>query len=152
MTTTNKQSENTRRTLLKGLIATSAVLAASPVLAGGGHVHHHIEKLNKPLIKIANECAQHGDECIDHCIELFKSGDTSLAKCADAVNEMIVMCRALAKMATYQSPELKALAKICINVCQTCADECNKHANKHANCKACADSCLECIKECKKII
>lgn len=148
-------SDTSRRNMMKSLVATSAVLAAAPALSKMDHSHHqhmNMGTLNKALIKIANECAQHGDECIDHCIELFKTGDTSLANCADTVNEMIVMCRALAKMATYQSEDLKAVAKICISVCQRCVDECSKHEDKHPNCKACADSCRECIKECKKIV
>lgn len=157
MTQVTDKALTTRRNLIKGLVASSAVLAAAPSLAEMDHSkmdhsHHNMGKLNKDLIKIANECAQHGDECIDHCIELFKTGDTSLANCADTVNEMIVMCRALAKMATYQSEDLKAVAKICISVCQRCVDECSKHEDKHPNCKACADSCRECIKECKKIV
>lgn len=150
----NETPQNaTRRNLLKGLALSTAALAASPALAGADHSHHHhMSKMNKALINIANECAQHGDECVAHCIELFKTGDTSLAKCADTVNEMIVMCRALAKMATYESAQLVAVAKICIDVCQVCADECNKHADTHPNCKACAESCEDCIKECKKIV
>ena len=153
------QNNSSRRNLLKGLVATSAALAASSTLvsgsamAGPDHSHHHHHSANdySDLIRIANECAQHGDECIAHCIELFKTGDTSLAKCADTVNEMIVMCRALAKMATYDSKEVKAVAKICMDVCQVCADECGKHADKHPNCKACEQSCLECIEEIKKL-
>lgn len=147
-----QSADATKRNLMKGIVASSALLAAVPSLSKMDHSHHHMGKLNKDLIKIANECAQHGDECIDHCIALFKTGDTSLANCADTVNEMIVMCRALAKMATYQSEDLKAVAKICINVCQRCVDECSKHEDKHPNCKACADSCRACIKECKKIV
>jgi Cys-rich four helix bundle protein (predicted Tat secretion target) len=144
---------NSRRNLLKGLLATAAVVTAAPTLAEGKHSHHHhqMSKINKALVDIANQCAQHGDECIDHCIELFKSGDTTVAKCAETVNEMIVMCRALAKMGTYQSEHLVAVAKICIDVCQVCADECGKHT-KHEQCKACEKSCLECIDECKKIV
>jgi Cys-rich four helix bundle protein (predicted Tat secretion target) len=144
---------NSRRNLLKGLLATAAVVTAAPTLAADKHSHHHhqMSKINKALVDIANQCAQHGDECIDHCIELFKTGDTTVAKCAETVNEMIVMCRALAKMGTYQSEQLVAVAKICIDVCQVCADECGKHT-KHEQCKACEKSCLECIDECKKII
>ena len=146
------QRNPSRRDLLKGLVATSAALATGSVLAGTDHSHHHHNKTDySALIKIANECAQHGDECIDHCIELFKTGDTSLAKCADTVNEMIVMCTALAKMATYDSKQVKAVAKVCMDVCQVCADECGKHADKHPNCKACEQSCLECIEEIKKL-
>ncbi len=151
MSDNRQQENNSRRDLLKGLLATAAVVTAAPALATEDHSHHHMTKINKALINIANECAQHGDECIDHCIELFKAGDTSVAKCAETVNEMIVMCRALAKMATYQSEQLVAVAKICIDVCQVCADECGKHS-KHPQCKACERSCLECIEECKKIV
>ena len=84
MTVVATQESLSRRKLLKGLAATSAVLAASPVLAAADHSHHHhhASSMNKSLIKISNECAQHGDECIAHCIELFKTGDTTLAKCA----------------------------------------------------------------------
>lgn len=154
MSSSNASSETTRRNLLKGLVATSAALAAVPVFAGKEHVHHNHHQANnyKELIRISNECAQHGDECIDHCIELFKTGDVSLARCAETVNEMIVMCRALAKMATYDSPQVKAVAKICRDVCQACADECGKHADTHSNCKACEQSCLECIKEINKLV
>lgn len=150
----NTNSENSsRRHLLKGLLATAAVAAATPALAKKEHAHHHhnMSKINKALVDIANQCTQHGDECIDHCIELFKSGDTTVAKCAETVNEMIVMCHALAKMGTYQSEQLVAVAKICIDVCEICAEECGKHT-EHAQCKACEESCLECIKECKKIV
>jgi Cys-rich four helix bundle protein (predicted Tat secretion target) len=146
-----KNETNSRRNLLKGLVAASAVLATGPVLSAQDHSHHQMSKINKALVNIANECTQHGDECIDHCIELFKSGDTTVANCAETVNEMIVMCHALAKMGTYQSKQLVAVAKICIDVCQVCADECCKHS-KHPPCKACEKSCLECIEECKKII
>lgn len=142
-----------KRNLLKGLLATAAVATAAPGLAKEDHSHHHhqMSKINKALVDIANQCAQHGDECIDHCIDLFKSGDTTVARCAETVNEMIVMCNALAKMGTYQSEQLVAVAKICIDVCEVCAEECGKHT-KHAQCKACEESCLACIKECKKIV
>lgn len=142
-----------KRNLLKGLLATAAVATAAPALAKEDHSHHHhqMSKINKALVDIANQCAQHGDECIDHCIDLFKSGDTTVARCAETVNEMIVMCNALAKMGTYQSEQLVAVAKICIDVCELCAEECGKHT-KHAQCKACEESCLACIKECKKIV
>lgn len=144
-----KSETNSRINLLKGLLATFAVMAAAPVLSAQdhSHYHHNMTKINKALVDIANECTQHGDECIENCIELFKSGDTNVARCAETVNEMIVMCHALAKMGTYQSEQLVAVAKICIDVCQVCG----KHS-KHPQCKACEESCLEGIEECKKII
>ncbi len=65
-------------------------MATGPVLSAQDHSHHQMSKINKALVNISNEC-------IDHCIELFKSGDTTVAKCAEKINERIVMCHALAK-------------------------------------------------------
>ena len=64
---------------------------------------------------------------------------------------MVIMCNALTAMASHESPYLKRLARVCIDVCRTCAKECRKHADKHPECKACLEGCEECIKECRKI-
>jgi len=135
-----------------GVVATMA--AVSPALAFGADSQHehHTTPSNSNLVDTALNCIKDGQVCIDHCIELFKSGDTSVAKCADTVQEMLAICTALSQFASYQSKYLQALAKVCIDVCQDCEDECRKHAEKHAACKACADSCEKCITECKKLI
>ncbi|MDH5389493.1 MAG: Csp1 family four helix bundle copper storage protein, partial [Gammaproteobacteria bacterium] len=100
----------------------------------------------------ALDCIKTGQACNDHCIELVKTGDTSIADCMDILTESLAMCIALSQMASAQSSHLPELAKLCISVCEECEKECRKHEKKHAACKACADSCNACIKACKKIV
>ncbi len=75
-----------------------------------------------------------------------------MAKCAETVTEMLVLCDGLSKMASYQSSHLKKLAKVCVAVCKDCKYECEKRSDKHAACKACEDSCGDCIDACEKIV
>ncbi len=133
-----------------GVVAAAAVV--SPALAfGADEQHEHHENAQANLVDTALDCIKTGQTCIDHCIELFKSGDTSVAKCADTVQEMLAICTALSQFASYKSKYLPNLAKVCIDVCTDCEEECRKHAEKHAECKACADSCVKCVEECKKL-
>jgi len=145
---------NSRRNVLLGGAALTATLATGTAFAAAGeHQHHnHEENKNTGLIDAALHCVKTGDACQEHCIELVKQGDTTIAECLNTVAEMLPMCTALAKLAAYKSTHLVALAKVCIDVCEACEKECRKHEDKHAACKACAESCADCIKECKKII
>lgn len=148
----------TRRELLcmaAGATA-SATLASGVVIASehagehAGHAAHSMNK-NQTVIDSALDCVKTGQLCLDHCMELFKQGDTSVADCADSVNELLAMCTALSQMAAYQSSHLRSFAKVCIEVCRDCEDECRKH-EEHAQCKDCAESCANCIKELENVI
>ena len=141
----------TRRDVLKGVMAATATMAAGSVLAAGEHMNHQGHQKTPEVVRTALHCIRDGEACLDHCIDLFKSGDTSVADCADTVVEMLAMCNALMKMASAKSKHLSAVAKVCAAVCKDCKKECEKHADKHAACKACAKSCEECIKACEKI-
>ncbi len=141
-------ANNQRRQLLQGAIAATALAGASTIMAAESHKHG--ANKNKGLAETAAHCVVQGQACMDHCMELFKTGDTSVANCADTVNEMLAMCSTLSKMASYQSAHLATLAKVCIAVCEDCERECNEH-KEHAECKACAEACKECIKACKKV-
>jgi len=132
-----------------GLVATMA--AINPTLAFGSSQHEH-EKTATNVVDTALDCVKKGQACIEHCLELFKIGDTSVAECANTVQEMLAICTAISQLASYRSKYLPDLAKVCINVCEDCENECRKHEKMHAACKACANSCEECIKECKKLI
>ena len=143
--------DNTRRNLLIGATAMTAALATGTTFAASGHKHHHASNRNTGLIDTALDCIKSGQACNDHCIELVKSGDTSIADCMSSVSEMLAACTALSQMASYQSKHLAALAKVCIAVCEDCEKECSKHEKKHAECKACAESCRDCIKACEKV-
>lgn len=147
-----------RRALLKGfgLFATAAASGLSfNVLAQSqdhsAH-HHHADPKRQGIIDAALECVKNGEACSQHCIELFKEGDTSVAACADAVQEMLASCNALAKLAAHNSRHLKAFVEACIGVCEDCEKECREHEDKHAECKACADSCANCIDACKEYL
>ena len=153
MKTTQKPAplENkSRRDILLGTTAIAATLVAGNAFAATGHQHHKSNR-NISLIDSALECVKNGQACNDHCIELVKMGDASIADCMSSVSEMLATCTALSQMASYQSKHLAAFAKVCISVCKDCEKECQKHEDKHAECKACADSCRACIKACKKI-
>lgn len=150
------QTMNRRNLIKNAMVASAAIgatLSAQAVSASEKKHDHssHTKNKNDHVIDAALSCLKDGQACVDHCFELLKSGNTSIAKCAETVTEMLVMCDGLAKMASYRSTHLKAFAKVCAAVCEDCKKECEKHADKHAECKKCADSCGDCIDACKNI-
>ena len=151
-----KTIENkSRRDILLGAAAVAATLTTDTAFSATDHnhsAHQHTANNNEDIINTALDCIKTGQACNDHCIELVKTGDTSIADCMDILVESLAMCTALAQMASANSSHLPELAKLCISVCEDCEKECRKHEKKHAVCKACADSCNACIKACKKIV
>ncbi len=142
---------NDRRELLLGGTAVAAALASGETFAASEHYNHRGAPSNSGLIDSALDCVKKGIACSDHCIELVKQGDTSIADCLKTVTVMLPMCTALSKLASSKSRHLSSVAKVCIAVCEDCHEECKKHAEKHAECKACMESCAACIDECKKV-
>lgn len=147
-----------RRQVLKTAAAVAAVVGSGVAVAADHSSHmehnhdmHSSNANNTDLVMAANHCVMMGDACLEHCVELFKSGDTSVANCADKVMEMLAMCASLSKMAAYNSSHLPKLAALCMAVCKDCKEECEKHAKHHEACKRCAESCGECIKACEKV-
>lgn len=152
----NDDVSTSRRDILKGLgIVTMAAAGYSmdTLAESKDHTHMHHAQANDPelqrIIDNTMDCLKKGEACSQHCIDLFKAGDTSVANCADSVQEMLAACTALSKLATYNSKHLKVFVTACVGVCEDCEKECRKHADKHTACKACADSCIDCIKACK---
>lgn len=149
----------TRRAAL-GLALTAGVAAVAPALAAdehaghGEHAHHDhgAGPKHQKLIDAALACVGRGEVCIDHCIKLLSTGDTSLKDCIRSVSGMLPMCVALARMAALDAQRLKDVARVCIDLCADCEKECRKHQDHHAACKACAESCADCIKACKAVI
>ena len=144
-----------RRKILLGAAALATGLASESALSSsdkGHHDHHHQKNPYTEIIDAALDCIKTGQACNDHCIQLIKAGDTTIADCMDVLAENLAMCGALAQMASYQSTHLAELAKVCIATCKDCEKECRKHEDKHEECKACAESCKECIAACKKIV
>ncbi|MDX8394932.1 MAG: Csp1 family four helix bundle copper storage protein, partial [Mariprofundaceae bacterium] len=123
---------------------------ASSVFAGEGHSHHHGGSTNKAMTDAVNACVQTGHECIAHCIELIKSGDSSIIDCMKSVQETVAFCSGHAYISASNSKYLNDMCELGIKICGDCQKECEKHAKKHAQCKACAEACAACVKECKK--
>lgn len=139
-----------RRQMLS--VASVGILAAGSALAQTAgkdhdHAHHGAGKAAK-LAASALHCVSTGQACIDHCLDSFAKGDTSLAICARKVDELISICGTLAKLASTNSPHLGAMTKLALAVCKDCEAECRKH-QQHPTCKACADACVDCAKECQ---
>lgn len=117
--------------------------------AHAGHGYMPPNDLVKALIDGTAQCQSDGTACIEHCTQLLKAGDVSMAECLDRAQEMVVMCTAMGRMAGFQSAHLKKIVTVCIDVCTDCQKACDKHADKHAECKACSESCAKCIKAAK---
>lgn len=149
-----------RRNILTGVATLTAAAAMgftqNTLAAATEHTHkqhqHTIDHGRQRIIDHAMDCLMKGEACNQHCIELFKTGDTSVADCAGSVQEMLASCTAMSKLAAYDSRHLKAMLNVCIGICEDCEKECRKHEDKHAECKACADSCSDCIKICKEYL
>ena len=148
-----------RRQIVTGMGAAVAV----STLAGAARADHHEESghsdhametevpHNKALVDAALHCVQTGNDCLQHCFETFRQGDTSLALCATKVHELAVSCTALADFAAHDSVHLAAIARAAMEVCAACEEECRKHSH-HKPCVVCADSCQPCIDECEKVL
>ena len=148
-----------RRDVLMGALAlafTSQIQAASSSAdkASEGHHHHHHSADNPfaEAIDVAWDCVAKGKACENHCIQLVKSGDTSIADCLDAVSEMMPICSAFAQLAASQSTHIKALAEVCLAICKDCEAACEVHKDKHAECKDCMESCAEFVSVCEKAL
>jgi len=150
------QVSEERRSMLKsaGLLGAGALAATAlggTAIAADMEDHHHhaaTSAKNSALAKSLHDCVATAEACIDHCLDMFKAGDTSLADCAISVQETMAFCAAHAKLASYNSKYLKVMSELGIRVCEDCRQQCLKH-DKHVQCKECADACAECIKACK---
>lgn len=147
------QTKKDRRIFLKGAGTLAMLGAASSVFAAAGStmVDHSKHGHKYPgLVGAAQTCANTGDACLSHCFRTFKTGDTSLAKCAVLIDDTIAVCEALASLAVNDSSHTVHMAGVCKGVCEDCEKECLKHAKKHAICQDMADACNATIKECQK--
>lgn len=97
------------------------------------------------------DCTEKGQACLQHCITLLSKGDTSMAECAGAVNEMLAICHGMGVLALSDSKHLAAAAKVCHDLCSDCAAACKPHTGHHETCKACAEACEATMAEASKL-
>jgi Cys-rich four helix bundle protein (predicted Tat secretion target) len=156
------ESNVTRRRVLAGAGGLAAALLAGRALAAGDEAaHEHGGKHYSPgvrnkkhaaLAAAVSTCITKGEACLSHCMETFVQGDTTMGKCADAVQQMLPVCRAMSSLAVYDSKHLPDLARACKGVCTDCEKVCRDHAEHQQECKDCADACAAVIVECKKLL
>lgn len=149
-----------RREVLMASAALAASAAGAGIASAGEHDAHmgaakyseaKAFKKHAALVASANECVAQGQACLSHCFETFVAGDTTMAECAFAVEQMLKACDAFSYLAAYDSPHLPAMARVCVSVCQDCEKECRKHEDHQAECRACADACAVLIRDAKKL-
>lgn len=157
----NNELSQERRNMLKGAGvlglgalaggAAATMAGASQVFAADMSHHHHGETgtKNKAMLDATYDCIQTGHECIAHCIELIKAGDTSIVDCMASVQETIAFCTAHVAISTGNSKYLNEMCELAIKICGDCQKQCEKHS-KHPQCKACGEACAACVRECKK--
>lgn len=103
----------------------------------------------KALEEAAAHCVATGNDCLRHCLGMYKMKDTSMADCADAAFQLVAACAALNSLAAVNSVHTGHLAKAVEMVCNDCKKECDKFP-KVAVCKTCGNSCKTCAEECRK--
>jgi Cys-rich four helix bundle protein (predicted Tat secretion target) len=113
----------------------------------GAYTPHH-----PALVETANDCVHTGEVCLDHCFGQFQQGDTTLAKCASLVRELVACCEGLSVLAICNSRHLLEYVKVSRKICEDCEKECRRHEDHHQPCKDCADSCAACMEECDRLI
>jgi Cys-rich four helix bundle protein (predicted Tat secretion target) len=107
---------------------------------------------NAAFAAAAADCVEKGDACLQHCIASLSKGDTMMAECAAAVNDMLAVCRGMGTLALSGNKHLKAAAQLCHDICTDCAAACEPHVGHHDTCKACHAACLRSIEESKKLL
>ena len=148
----------TRRDALLGGASLGLAALASPAFAASHEDHSHVPAAgtavpaiqHRSLVLTALECVGIGQMCLQHCFDQFAAGDTSLAACAAVNRDMVAACQTLATLGAGRSAQLKAFAKVCIDICKACEEECRKHEH-HAICIETAEACVKTVAECEKL-
>ena len=129
------------------LMSGAALLALGATAEGHDHNHAHVAN---PLGDAAAECVKSGNACLQHCLQMLGSGDTSMAECSKTVSDMLAVAEAMLVVSYAGSKHQTSLAKVVAAVSKDCEAACKKHADKHAVCKACMECCQKLQAECAK--
>jgi Cys-rich four helix bundle protein (predicted Tat secretion target) len=128
----------------------AAAASASPAFAQMGEEPDMHPPKYKALEEATAHCVATGNDCLRHCLAMYKMKDTSMSDCADSAFQLVNACGALAALAAVNSEHTGHLANVVAMVCRDCQKECEKFP-KVAECKVCGDSCKACAAECDKV-
>jgi Cys-rich four helix bundle protein (predicted Tat secretion target) len=104
----------------------------------------------KALEEATAHCVATGNDCLRHCLGMYKMKDTSMGGCADSVFQLVNACSALQALAAVNSAHTGHFAKVVEMICNDCKAECDKFP-KITECKTCGESCKACAAECRKV-
>jgi Cys-rich four helix bundle protein (predicted Tat secretion target) len=138
-----------RRDLLRvgvGLAAFATVARAADEAAHKPAAAAGPNQGQQALAKAIGQCITAGNACLDHCLTLLGSGDTSLAECGKSVRDMLAVCNAAQVLVSGNAGYVKSAVQLCIDACADCERACRKHEDRHAICKTCAEACAATIK------
>ena len=94
-----------RREFIAAAGTLAAAASASLAFAQAGE-----EPMPTPKYKALEEAAAHcvatGNDCLRHCLGMYKMKDTSMAGCADTAFQLVAACGALAALAAVNSEHL----------------------------------------------
>ena len=115
---------NRRQFISSTAAAATLTVAAATARAHGNHDHaahgsHAMpaataSKAYEAVRAAAGHCVAAGQVCLNHCITLLSTGDTSMKDCAVAVNQMLALCGAIQNLAAQNSRLTPSLAKVCV--------------------------------------
>lgn len=125
---------------------------ATPPPPANPHAGHAGHGGDTALFEAAHGCITKGDACIQHCIAMLSSGDTSMVDCLRASRDMHAVMHGLAQLASSNSARLKEYAKVAVELCKDCEAACKKHADHHAVCRECMEACGKTIAQCQRVI
>ena len=136
---------------------TGAVVASSrPAQESASRELEDISPIElEKLAATAHACLASGEDCLRHCGELLAEGDKSLGQCNKAVLNMLALCTAVSRVASYRTAEaarIRALAAVCGDICRDCSAACKPHVAHHAPCRECFEHCEACAEACDTIV
>lgn len=142
-----------RRSLLKGLgLAGLAVTSGLSISAHAAEVDHSqmnhdipIDPKLEELMDYVLECIKMAQICQQHSMHMFQMGDTKLADCAIATQELLAVSKALLTLIANNSAQLKPYLKVVTGITELCANECEKFADDHIQCKDSAEACYDAV-------
>jgi Cys-rich four helix bundle protein (predicted Tat secretion target) len=101
-------------------IATAGTVAAvastsqafAQAMMGGGEMEESMHPPKYKALEVeAAKCVVTGNDCLRHCLGMYKMKDTSMAGCADTAFQLVAACDALAALAAVNSEHTGHLAK-----------------------------------------
>lgn len=144
---------------LSGFAAALGLGLAHAKVATSAEVDHSMMNHDIPidpqleeLMDYALECIKMAEICQQHSMHMFQMGDTKLADCAIATQELLAVTKALLTLIANNSSHLKSYLKSVMAITESCAIECEKFADQHIQCSDSAIACNDAVEFYKEFI